>query len=140
MSDERLDLLSADNRQRHRHVQPSAELEPQVHILTQQLGSKRDPEVEIDKGGRFVPREHRAHHALVEKIEKRVPRYPCFLSEYGDLRQRLRNYAEEHVVANLDGARELAFTPPGGALTDSLEERPSPLISRPGAGYYEGEL
>src|SRR6267142_5785822 len=81
VSDERLDLLPADSCERHRHVQPSAQFEPEVHILTQQLGRKRDLEVEIDESGRLVAREHRAHHALVEKIEKRTPGDPCFLSE-----------------------------------------------------------
>ena len=82
-----------------------ARVQPQVHVLAQQMRRKRHLEVQVDEGRRLVAREGRAHHALVHEIEEGVARHARLLREHRDLGQRLRHHAEEHVVADLDDAR-----------------------------------
>jgi hypothetical protein len=50
-----------------------------------------------------------------------MPRHARLLRKHGDLGKRLRYYAEEYVVADLDDARELAVADPacGGGRSSS---------------------
>ena len=86
-----------------------AGVEAEVEVLAQQLRRERHLEVEVDERGRLVARERRAHHALVHELEERVARHAGLLRQHGDLGQRLRDHAEEHVVADLHDARQLAL-------------------------------
>ena len=87
--------------------------EAQIDVLAQQLRRERHVEIEVGQRRRLVAREGRPHHALVHEVEECVARNARFLREHGDLRERLRHDAEEHVVADLDDARELALAEPG---------------------------
>src|SRR5207247_1264405 len=91
------------------HVEVLCGVKAEIEILAQQLRRERHLEIEIDERRRLVARERRAHHALVDEIEKRMPRHAGLLRQHCDLRQRLRDDTEKYVVANLDNPRKLAF-------------------------------
>ena len=94
----------------------------------------------LTKRRRLVARERRAHHALVHEFEEGVARHARLLREDGDLGQRLRHHAEEHVVADLDDARELALADVARRRRDQLEQRRASSKAVFGPGADEGEL
>src|SRR5262249_60448083 len=79
-----------------------------VEVLAQQRRGKGRVEVEVDEGRRLVPAERRAHDAVVEAGQQRLPANAALLGEYGHLGERLGDHAEKEVVAELDGPRQLA--------------------------------
>jgi len=123
MPDHRLHRVPRQRRKRHRHVETTRGVEPEIEILAQQLGRERDAEVEVHECRRLVARERRAQHALVHEVEEGVPRDPCLLRKDRDLGKRLRDDAEEDVVADLDDARELALADVARRRCDHLQVR-----------------
>src|SRR5205823_5860052 len=79
VSDQGLHDVARDRRERHRHVEASCRIKAQIEILAQQVWREGHLEIEIDECRRLVARKRRAHHALVDEIEKRLARHAGFL-------------------------------------------------------------
>src|SRR5712692_2269978 len=139
VADHLLNQIARQRSDRHWHFEPLAGVKAQVHVLAQQLRREGDVEVEIHQRRRLVAREHRAHHALVQKVEEGVPRYADLLRENGDLAQRLDHHAEEHVVADLGDARKFSFADIARARAHHVEEGPRLFVGllRPGSDDSE---
>jgi hypothetical protein len=59
-------------------------------------------EVEVDQGGRLVPREGGAHDTVIQELEEVISRHTGGLGENGDLGHRLGDDSEQQVVGDLD--------------------------------------
>src|SRR3990172_9330615 len=140
VADHLLDQVARQRGERHRHFEPAARVEPQVHVLAQEVRRERHLEVEVDERRRLVPREGRAHYALVQEVEEAVPGHARLLREDRDLGERLGDDAEQHVVADLGDPRQLALADVARALPHQVEERARGLIRGFRAGNDEREL
>ena len=78
-------------------------------------------EVEVHQGRRLVPGEGRAHDAVVQAGEQRLPADAALLRQHGHLGERLDHGAEEEVVAELDRAGQLAFADIGRARAEDVQ-------------------
>src|ERR687898_897313 len=108
-------------------------LEAEMEVLVKERRGERGCEVEVDDRRRLVPREHRAHHALVEELEERGARHAALLGEHSDLGERLGDDAEHQVVADLHEAGHVAPAHVGRSGPEELEVRTRglPGIGRP---------
>src|ERR1700741_634950 len=140
LSDHLLQQIPRERGERHRHLEFAPGVEAEIEVLAQQLRRERDVEVQVHQRRGLVAREHRAHHALVQKIEKRMARHARLLREEGDLAQRLDDHAEMHVVADLGDARELALADVARADTHHVQIGLGFLVRGLRAGHYESQL
>jgi hypothetical protein len=111
----RLQRLARRRRHRHRDLESAGVREAEVEVLAQQRRRERRGPVQIDQGRRLVPREDRAHHALVDEVQKGVPRHAGLLRQDGDLGEILDDHAQHDVVRDLADPRELALADIGHA-------------------------
>src|SRR5258708_18872617 len=70
VADHLLDEVARNRGERHRHLELAGRVEPEIHVLAQQMWREGDAEIQIHERRRLVTAEGRAHHALVEEIEK----------------------------------------------------------------------
>jgi len=103
--------------------------------LTKQFGLDRPVivrfEVEVDERWRLVLREHGAHDALVHELEEGAPFDAALLREHGDLGERLGHDSEQHVVRDLDDARQFALADVGDAFAERFEVGERAVVGRP---------
>jgi hypothetical protein len=123
MADQGLDQLVNKGRQRKRHLPLPGGGKAQIEVLAEELGGEGRVEVEVDEGRAFITGKCRTHHAIVKAVEECLPADPALLRENSDLGQRLRDHAEEEIVAELDDAGELAVADIGGAGAQQVQVR-----------------
>ena len=136
-----LQHFAGRRRHRHRHVHFAGEFEAEIEVLAQQLRRERRRPVEIDQRRRFIAREHRAHHAIVEKGEKGVARHAHLVGQQRDLDQVLDDDAEHDIVRDLADAREFAVADIGhAARREDLDQRHGDLAGGFRARHDGGQL
>src|SRR5213594_2619523 len=104
VTDQLLEQVAPQRRERHRNLEAPARVQPQVHVLPEELRRESDVKIEVHQSRRLVARKHGAHHALVQEVEEGMPRHARLLGEDRDLAERLGDDAKHHVVADLHDA------------------------------------
>ena len=60
-------------------------LEPEIEILSQQIGCEGRRPIKIDEGRRLIFCEQRPHHALVDEVQKSMARHATLFGQNRDL-------------------------------------------------------
>src|SRR5262249_10322451 len=117
-----LQRFAGRRRHWHRHVEAVRGVKTQIEILAQERRREGRRPVEIDQSVRLVAREDRAHHAVIDEVEKGVTRYAGLLRQNGDLGEILNDDAEADIMCDLANARQLALADIGDATRREGED------------------
>ncbi len=134
------DQVASHTRDRHDDTQLVRRLKAQVEVLLQQHVGERRREVQVHERRRLVLREHRTHDRVVEERQEVRTLHASLLGQHRDLRHRLDDDAEEHVVRDLHDACDLALTDVGDAAAPGRKQRLGDVVDLTRTGGGDGEL